>query len=194
MRRTFQVQLYLWINHLSLLSTQIILIHHVSFMRNKCSESRHFYSVLCTKDDRWGHFNFMNSLFQLHEFSISTSWIHYFNFMNSRFQLHEVKFVKTKSGIHEVEIALLVFRSYVFRHAFFSECRYLDINSYLPVCFLKQNFNWLQTPQICNYLAFTWLFKKNRYIEVSKFNDCSNKKISKRNNIHLILENIFSSK
>ena len=46
-------------------------------------------------------FNFMNSRFQLHEFTISTSRIHDFNFTNSTsgIQLHE--FTNSTSRIHE---------------------------------------------------------------------------------------------
>ena len=46
-------------------------------------------------------FNFTNSQFQLHEFTISTSRIHDFNFTNSssRIQLHE--FTNSTSRIHE---------------------------------------------------------------------------------------------
>ena len=46
-------------------------------------------------------FNFTNSRFQLHEFTISTSRIHDFNFTNStsRIQLHE--FTNSTSRIHE---------------------------------------------------------------------------------------------
>jgi hypothetical protein len=69
--------------------------------------------ALSTKD-RWGHFNFMNSRFHLHEFPSSSSWIPEFIFMHSWFQLHEFmistsrigyrEFVKFKWRICEVEI------------------------------------------------------------------------------------------
>ena len=51
--------------------------------------------------DRWWHFNYINSRFQLHEFTISASRIHEFNFTNSRFQLHEFNFTNSTSRIHE---------------------------------------------------------------------------------------------
>ena len=44
-------------------------------------------------------FNFTNSRFQLHEFTISTSRIHEFNFTNSRIQLQEVHFTNSTSRI-----------------------------------------------------------------------------------------------
>ena len=46
-------------------------------------------------------FNFTNSRFQLHEFTISTSRIHEFNFTNSRIQLQEFHFTNSTSRIHE---------------------------------------------------------------------------------------------
>jgi predicted XRE-type DNA-binding protein len=46
-------------------------------------------------------FNIQNSRFQVHEFTILTSWILKFNFMNSRFQLHE--FTITTSEIHKFD-------------------------------------------------------------------------------------------
>jgi hypothetical protein len=59
-------------------------------------------SRLISTKDRWGHFNFMNSRLQLHEFSISTSRIHNFHFMNSWFQLQE--FTISTSWIHDFNI------------------------------------------------------------------------------------------
>ena len=46
-------------------------------------------------------FNFTNSRFQLHEFTISTSRIHDFNFTNSRFQLHEFTNSTSRIQLHE---------------------------------------------------------------------------------------------
>ena len=46
-------------------------------------------------------FNFMNSRFQLHEFTNSTSRIHEFNFTNSRIQLHEFNFTNSRIQLHE---------------------------------------------------------------------------------------------
>ena len=48
-------------------------------------------------------FNFTNSTsrIQLHEFTNSTSRIHEFNFMNSRIQFHEFHFTNSTSRIHE---------------------------------------------------------------------------------------------
>ena len=46
-------------------------------------------------------FNFMNSRFQLHEFTISTSRIHDFNFTNSTSRIHEFNFTNSRIQLHE---------------------------------------------------------------------------------------------
>jgi hypothetical protein len=87
--------------------------HQIKGYGHFFSQWKHVYNCrgcyILTKN-RWGHFNFMNSRFHLHEFSISISQVHDFNW----FQLHEFtistswswnrEFVKLKSWIREVVI------------------------------------------------------------------------------------------
>ena len=101
-----------WLNSYSSTRASVfcLLIISFYFLRKTFQCWNKFSNKITTKDRQW-HFNYINSRFQLHEFTISTSRIRDFNFTNSRIpefnfmnsisRIHEFNFTNSASRIHE---------------------------------------------------------------------------------------------